>query len=192
VPHHTHQERRVPRPFPQRTRRLALLSVWATLQAIQLRRLIFKSFLTLGWAYIDGDPPMRFAQSGSAFSNGDTTVEWLGTLTLILRRNHPLLSLAGRVLSNVVYKPSDGYKRTSVFPPPYFSQHRLHHHNSSKFNLLLLDIYINYLFFILACPRLRSSLTALPTVPFTCFAHPRLTTIFALCFFLSSFGTFLR
>jgi hypothetical protein len=118
VPHHTHQERRVPRPFPQRTRRLALLSVRATLQAIQLRRLIFKSFLTLGWAYIDGDPPMRFAQSGSAFSNGDTTVEWLGTLTLILRRNHPLLSLAGRVLSNVVYKRATDISDRRFFHHP--------------------------------------------------------------------------
>ncbi|RKK65555.1 hypothetical protein BFJ69_g16180 [Fusarium oxysporum] len=38
--------------------------------------LIFKSFPTLGWAYIDGDPNMRFAQSESAFSNGDITEEW--------------------------------------------------------------------------------------------------------------------
>jgi hypothetical protein len=38
--------------------------------------LIFKSFPTLEWAYIDGDPNMRFAQSESAFSNGDITLEW--------------------------------------------------------------------------------------------------------------------
>lgn len=38
--------------------------------------LIFKSFPSLEWAYIDGDPNMRFAQSESAFSNGDITVEW--------------------------------------------------------------------------------------------------------------------
>ncbi|KAI8410936.1 hypothetical protein FOFC_07530 [Fusarium oxysporum] len=38
--------------------------------------LIFKSLPTLGWAYLDGDPNMRFAQSESAFSNGDITVEW--------------------------------------------------------------------------------------------------------------------
>lgn len=29
----------------------------------------------LGWAYLDGDSNMRFAQSESAFSNGDITVE---------------------------------------------------------------------------------------------------------------------
>ncbi|TXB98032.1 hypothetical protein FocTR4_00017180 [Fusarium oxysporum f. sp. cubense] len=38
--------------------------------------LIFKSFPTWEWAYIDGDPNMRFAQSESAFWNGDITVEW--------------------------------------------------------------------------------------------------------------------
>jgi hypothetical protein len=38
--------------------------------------LIFKSFPTLEWAYIDGDPNMRFVESESAFSNGDITVEW--------------------------------------------------------------------------------------------------------------------
>ncbi|KLO97764.1 Uncharacterized protein Y057_13245 [Fusarium fujikuroi] len=38
--------------------------------------LIFKQFPTLEWSYIEGDPNMRFAQSDSAFSNGDITLEW--------------------------------------------------------------------------------------------------------------------
>jgi hypothetical protein len=38
--------------------------------------LIFKSFPTLEWANIEGDLEMRFAQSDTAFSNGDITLEW--------------------------------------------------------------------------------------------------------------------
>jgi hypothetical protein len=38
--------------------------------------LIFKAFPTLEWANIEGDLEMRFAQSDTAFSNGDITLEW--------------------------------------------------------------------------------------------------------------------
>jgi hypothetical protein len=38
--------------------------------------LIFKAFPTLEWADIDGDLEMRFAQSDTAFSNGEITLEW--------------------------------------------------------------------------------------------------------------------
>jgi hypothetical protein len=38
--------------------------------------LIFKAFPTLEWSNIDADPDMRFAQSDTAFSNGDITLEW--------------------------------------------------------------------------------------------------------------------
>jgi hypothetical protein len=38
--------------------------------------LIFKSFPTLEWAYIDADPDIHFAQSDSAFSNAAITLEW--------------------------------------------------------------------------------------------------------------------
>ena len=38
--------------------------------------LIFKAFPTLEWANIDGDPNMRFAQSDTAFSNSEITLEW--------------------------------------------------------------------------------------------------------------------
>lgn len=77
-------------------------------------------------------------------------------------------------------------KRTADFPPLYFSQDRIHYHNSSKFTLILSGTYINYHFFILICPRVISNLTALPTLPLTYFAHPRLNTILTLSF-LSSF-----
>jgi hypothetical protein len=38
--------------------------------------LIFKSLPTLEWAFIEGDPDMRFAQSDSAFSSAAITLEW--------------------------------------------------------------------------------------------------------------------
>ncbi|CAF3496705.1 unnamed protein product [Fusarium graminearum] len=38
--------------------------------------LIFKSLPTLEWAFIEGDPDMRFAQSDSAFSSAVITLEW--------------------------------------------------------------------------------------------------------------------
>ncbi|RYC77509.1 hypothetical protein BFJ63_vAg19617, partial [Fusarium oxysporum f. sp. narcissi] len=38
--------------------------------------LIFKAFPTLEWANIEGDLEMRFAQSDTAFSNSDITLEW--------------------------------------------------------------------------------------------------------------------
>lgn len=38
--------------------------------------LVFKTFPTLDWAYIEGDPDIRFAQSETAFSNGEITLEW--------------------------------------------------------------------------------------------------------------------
>jgi hypothetical protein len=38
--------------------------------------LIFKAFPTLEWSNIDADPDMRFAQSDTAFSNSDITLEW--------------------------------------------------------------------------------------------------------------------
>ena len=38
--------------------------------------LIFKSFPTLEWAYIDADPDMHFARSDTAFSNAAVTLEW--------------------------------------------------------------------------------------------------------------------
>jgi hypothetical protein len=38
--------------------------------------LIFKPFPSFGWAYLDGDANMRFAQSASLLSNGDITDEW--------------------------------------------------------------------------------------------------------------------
>lgn len=39
--------------------------------------LIFKTWPTLDWAYIDADPDIRFAQSDTAFSNGEITLEWM-------------------------------------------------------------------------------------------------------------------
>jgi hypothetical protein len=39
--------------------------------------LIFKTFPTLDWAYIEADPDIRFAQSDTAFSNGEITLEWM-------------------------------------------------------------------------------------------------------------------
>ncbi|KAG7408735.1 hypothetical protein Forpe1208_v012163 [Fusarium oxysporum f. sp. rapae] len=39
--------------------------------------LIFKTFPTLDWAYIEADPDIRFAQSDTAFSNGEITLEWV-------------------------------------------------------------------------------------------------------------------
>ncbi|KAM6508499.1 hypothetical protein FALCPG4_19005 [Fusarium falciforme] len=39
--------------------------------------LIFKTFPTLDWAYIEADPDIRFAQSDTAFSNGEITLEWI-------------------------------------------------------------------------------------------------------------------
>ncbi|KAF6518245.1 hypothetical protein HZS61_002323 [Fusarium oxysporum f. sp. conglutinans] len=38
--------------------------------------LIFKAFPTIEWSDIDGDPNMRFAQSETAFSNAEITLEW--------------------------------------------------------------------------------------------------------------------
>ncbi|KAF5564810.1 hypothetical protein FPHYL_4537 [Fusarium phyllophilum] len=38
--------------------------------------LIFKSFPTLEWAQIEGDSQMRFAQSDTAFSNAEITLQW--------------------------------------------------------------------------------------------------------------------
>jgi predicted DNA-binding transcriptional regulator YafY len=38
--------------------------------------LIFKAFPTLEWSNIDADPDMRFAQSDTAFSNSEITLEW--------------------------------------------------------------------------------------------------------------------
>uniref|UniRef100_A0A0D2XR81 HTH CENPB-type domain-containing protein n=1 Tax=Fusarium oxysporum (strain Fo5176) TaxID=660025 RepID=A0A0D2XR81_FUSOF len=37
--------------------------------------LIFKSFPTLEWAQIEGDSQMRFAQSDTAFSNAEITLQ---------------------------------------------------------------------------------------------------------------------